>query len=151
MDRESGVACTSHDPDEGSFASAYGAFLVCPETLAQIPLQHLAGTVFGQIRFRKLDAPREFITRKASPAESNQIVSVKSCAWLQDYASHHKFAPLRIGHAEDGYFTNGGMSIDHCFHLSRINVLTAGDNHVLQPVQDVEISNSVLTANISRT
>src|SRR6266481_2685500 len=117
--------------DEGGFASANGALLVCPETLPQRLLQHLTGTILGEIRFRKLDAPGKFIARKASPAESNQIVGGKSCVRLQDYASHYKFAPLRIGYAEDGYFTNGGMPVDHCFHLSRINVLTAGNNHVL--------------------
>src|SRR5580692_13214047 len=122
-----------------------------PETLAQSPLQHLAGAAFGQIRFGKLDAPGKFISCEASPAESNQIVGGKNCPWLQNYTSHYEFAPLRIGYAEDGYFTNGGMSVDHCFHLSRINVLTAGDNHVLEPVQDIKISRSVLIADISRT
>src|SRR6266852_1171904 len=141
----------AHDPDEGSAASAHGALLIHPETLAQSLLQYLAGTVLGQIRFRKLDAPGKLITRKASPAESNQIVGGKNCRWLQDYTSHYEFAPLRIGYAEDGYFTNGGMSVDHCFHLSRINVLTAGDNHVLEPVEDVKISHSVLLADISRS
>src|SRR6266436_7394503 len=140
----------AHDPDEGSGASAHGALLMHPETLAQSLLQYLAGTVLGQIRFRKLDSPGKLITRKASPAESNQIVGGKSCVCLQDYASHYKFAPLRIGNAEDGYFTNGGMPVDHCFHLSRINVLTAGDNHVLEPVEDVKISRSVLLSDISR-
>ncbi len=43
------------------------------------------------------------------------------------------------------------MPVDHCFDLSRINVLTAGHNHVLQPVQDVKVSRSVLTAGISCT
>jgi hypothetical protein len=41
----------AHDPDEGSFASAHGALLVHPETLAQSLLQYLAGTILGQIRF----------------------------------------------------------------------------------------------------
>ena len=49
--RESLVAPTTHDPDEGSFASAHCAFLVHPETLAESLLQDLAGTVLGQIRF----------------------------------------------------------------------------------------------------
>src|ERR1700752_5404582 len=75
----------------------------------------------------------------------------KSCVRFKAYQSHYKFAPLRIGYAEHGYFTNGGMPVDHCFHLSRINVLTAGDNHVLQSVEDVKISPGVLMADISRT
>jgi hypothetical protein len=41
----------AHDPDEGSFASAHGALLMHPETLAQSLLQYLDGTVLGQIRF----------------------------------------------------------------------------------------------------
>src|SRR5277367_3346613 len=122
------------------FASAYGAVLVCPETFAQSPLQHLARGVLWQIRFRKLDAPGKLVTRKASPAESNQIVGGQGCAWLQNYTGHHKFAPLGIGYAKDGCFTNRGMPVDHCFHLSRINVLAASNDHVLQPVEDVKIS-----------
>src|SRR5580704_10607314 len=122
-----------------------------PETLAQSPLQHLAGAAFGQIRFKKLDAPGKFISCEASPAESNQIVGGQNCPWLQNYTSRYELAPLRIGYAEDGYFTNGRMPVDHCFHLSRINVLTAGNNHVLKPVEDVKVSRSVLLADISRT
>src|SRR6266568_4166318 len=136
---------------KGRAASAHGALLMHPETLAQSLLQYLAGTILGQIRFRKLDAPGKFISCEAPPAESNQIVGGKNCSWLQNYTSHHKFAPLRIGNAEDGCFTNGGMSVDHCFHLSRINVLTTGDNHVLEPVQDVKVPRGVLMADISRT
>src|SRR4029077_510433 len=108
------------------------------------------GTALGQIRFRKLDAPGNLVTRKASSVESNEVVRSKSFASLQNYASHYKFAPLRIGYAEDGYFTNGRMAVDHCFHLSRINVLTTGNNHVFEPVEDVKISRSVLMADISR-
>jgi len=39
------------DPDEGSFASAHGTLLMCPEVLPQSLLQYFAGTVLGQIRF----------------------------------------------------------------------------------------------------
>ena|ERR1700677_541025 len=95
--------------------------------------------------------PGEFVIRKASPTESKQIVGARSCVRLQDYASHHKLAPFRIGYAEDSYFANAGMPVDHGFHLSRINVLTAGNNHVFWPVEDVKISRSVLMADISRT
>jgi hypothetical protein len=45
------AARTSHDPDEGSTELAHGALLVAPKTLAQCPLQYLAGTVLGQIGF----------------------------------------------------------------------------------------------------
>jgi hypothetical protein len=41
----------AHDPDEGSAASAHGALLMHPETLAQSSLQHLAGCALWQIRF----------------------------------------------------------------------------------------------------
>src|ERR1700722_2143978 len=95
--------------------------------------------------------PGKFVIRKASLAESNQIVGGKSCPWLQNYTSHYEFAPLRVGHAKDSYFTNGGVSVDHGFHFPGINVLTTGNNHVLEPVEDIKISRSVLTAEISGT
>ena len=41
----------AHNPDEGNFASAHGALLMHPETLAQSLLQYLAGTALGQLRF----------------------------------------------------------------------------------------------------
>jgi hypothetical protein len=41
----------AHDPDVANAASAHGALLVRPETLAQSLLQYLAGTALGQIRF----------------------------------------------------------------------------------------------------
>jgi hypothetical protein len=50
-DRESQIAPPAKDRDERDFMSAHGALLVGPETLTQSPLQYLAGTIFGQIRF----------------------------------------------------------------------------------------------------
>src|SRR6266436_2685722 len=43
------------------------------------------------------------------------------------------------------------MRVNDGFDLSRINVFSAGDDHVLQPIKNVEVSVCVLIPNVARS
>src|SRR5712664_2440259 len=110
-----------------------------PKRLTQDPLENLAGAALGQLGITEFDAAWNLVIGQRSPAVPDQIIGAERFAWLQDDASHHQFAPLWIGYSKYRCFTNRRMLVDNCFDLAAVNVLAAGDNHVLQAVQDVEI------------
>src|SRR6201986_2234593 len=132
-------------------ALADGPLLLRPEAFAYRLLQDLAGTALGQILFGQLDSSRNFVTRQAFSTEGNYLLYCERCFGFTDYICHHKFTPLRIGYTEYSHFANGGRAVDHTLHLSRINVFPAGDDHVLEAVQDVEVTRIILLADIART
>jgi len=61
----------------------------------------------------------------------------------------HDFAPLIVGHPDDRDVDHGGMLGQHPFHLDRVDVLAAGDDHVLQPVLDEDVAAVVDSADIA--
>src|SRR5262252_1940721 len=79
----------------------------------------------------------------------DQLILAERFSRLQRYASHHEFAPLRIRYSEDRHFTNRGKLVNNCFDLTRVDVFSARNNHVLQAVQYVEIPVRILIADIS--
>src|SRR5438876_11628721 len=43
------------------------------------------------------------------------------------------------------------MRVNDSFDFSRINIFAAGDDHVLQPIKNVEVSVCVLISNVARS
>jgi hypothetical protein len=41
------------------------------------------------------------------------------------------------------------MLIENCFDLTRVNILAAGNNHVFQAIQEIEITFSILVADVA--
>src|SRR5262249_37876348 len=70
---------------------------------------------------------------------------------FQHDAGHYKLTPLGIWYSKDCGFANRGMLVNNRLDLAGVDVLAARDNHVLQAVQDVEITVRILTADVSRT
>ena len=50
---------------------------------------------------------------------------------------HADLAPLLVGDADDGGFRDGGELMQHALDFGRIDVLAAGNVHVLPAVDDV--------------
>ena len=50
----------------------------------------------------------------------------------------HPLAPLLVGHADHRGRGDGRVLGEHVLHLDRVHVLAAGDDHVLDPVGDVD-------------
>src|SRR5207247_5789760 len=51
----------------------------------------------------------------------------------------------------DCYFPNRRMRVNDGFDFSRVNVFSAGDDHVLQAIKNVEVSVYVLIPNVARS
>src|SRR5580692_7058597 len=71
---------------------------------------------------------------------AGQVVSAQSHSRLQHDASHYDFTPLGVRNSEDRHFMNRGMFVDDRFDLAGINIFATCDDHVFQPVEDVEIA-----------
>jgi hypothetical protein len=64
----------------------------------------------------------------------DQIVGADLCA--SDDEGLDRFAPLRIGHADHGRLGHRRMRAQRLLHFPRIDVLAAGDDHVLLAIGD---------------
>ena len=62
----------------------------------------------------------------------------------------HGLTPLLVRHTGDRHFSNRGVLDQYAFHLCWVDDLGAGDDHVLNPVLDVEIALLVHPACVSR-
>src|SRR5437868_3858225 len=128
-----------------------GPFLARPGGIAQKPLQYFAGAALRQLGLRKLDAARNFEIGERSSAIRDQLISSKSLPRLENNAGFHDFPPLWIRYSKDCDFAHGWMRVNHGFDFAGVNVLPAGDDHVLQTIENVEISVGILIADIAGT
>src|SRR6266576_3714718 len=122
-----------------------------PITFTQNPFEYFAGATLRQLGVQELNPAWSLVIGERAPAVSHQIIRVEDLSRLQDDTGHHKLTPLGVRHSEDGGFANRGMLVKDRLDLAGVDVLAARDDHVLQAVQDVEITVRVLTADISRT
>ena len=81
---------------------------------------------------------------------NDQIILAESFSRLQYYASHYQLAPLRIGYSKHRRFTNRRMLVNHRLDLTGVDIFAARDDHVLGPIQDIEISVCIAITDISR-
>jgi hypothetical protein len=70
-------------------------------------------------------------------------------ALAQDDDRLDRLAPALVGHGDHRAIGDRGMSEQRVLNLGRIDVLGAGDDHVLDPVDDVDIAVGVHPASIS--
>src|SRR6476660_9276783 len=129
--------------------SGNGPFLACPGSVTQKPLQYFAGAALRQLGLRKLDAARNFEIGERSSAIRDQLFRSKSLPRLEDNDGLYDFTPLRIGYSEHRNFTNCRMSVNDRFDFAGINVLAARYNHVLQAIENEEVSLCVLITNVA--
>jgi len=66
----------------------------------------------------------------------------------RDHDRVHRFAPLRIGHAEDGGFQDGRVLVEDLFDLGAVHVLAAGDAHVVGAVDQEQVALVVQVAEV---
>ncbi len=67
----------------------------------------------------------------------------------QQHIGNGHFLPFRIGHADDAAIGDIGMFEQHTFDLGGVDVLAAGNDHVLLAVMDPEITVIVARADIA--
>src|SRR5207247_7584640 len=56
-----------------------------------------------------------------------------------------------IRYSKDCYFAHRWVSVNHGLDFAGVNVLPAGDDHVLQAIENVEVSVSVPIPNVARS
>ena len=61
----------------------------------------------------------------------------------------HLLAPHRVRDADDGDLRDGGVGRDRVLDLDGVHVLAAGDDHVVQPVDEVDVAVGVDVADVA--
>src|SRR5438034_1371594 len=122
-----------------------------PITFTQNPFECFARAAFRKIGVQELNPARNLVIGERAPAVSHYIIRAEDLSRLQHDAGHHKLTPLGVRYSEDRGFANRGMLVKNRFDLAGVDVLAARDNHVLQAVQDVEITVRILAADVSST
>src|SRR5437868_728119 len=121
-------------------ASGDGPFLACPGSVTQNSFEDFAGTALRQLGVGELDAARNLEIGQRSSAIRDQLFRSKSFPRLENHAGLYDFAPLWIRYSENRHFTNCRMRVNHGFDFAGVNVFPAGDDHVLQTIENVEVS-----------
>src|SRR6266513_4825223 len=129
--------------------SANDPFLTSPSRLTQNLLQYLARAALWQLDFRELDAARNLVIGKRMSAICSQLLCTECFSGLENNNGLDDFAPRWIRYSEDCYFPNRRMRVNNGFDFSRVNVLPAGDDHVLQTIENVVVSVCVLIADVA--
>src|SRR5271156_4114480 len=81
---------------------------------------------------------------------SDQLILAQRLSRFSHDASSHEFAPLWIRYAKDCCFTNRRVLVDDGLNLARIDIFAAGDDHVLETIQDIKVPIWISVAEISR-
>src|SRR5205823_7467982 len=121
-----------------------------PITFTQNPFEYFAGATLRQLGVQELNPARNLVISKRAPAVSHQIIRTEDLSRLQHYTGHHKLTPLGVWYSEDRGFANRGMLVKNRLDLAGVDVLAACDDHLLQAVQNVEVTVRILTADVSR-
>ena len=75
---------------------------------------------------------------------------VRSLPGLQHDDRLHLLAVRLVRHADDRDLGDGLVGHQHFFQLARVDIESAADDHVLQPVDDVEVALLVQAADVAR-
>src|ERR1700688_3853277 len=103
--------------------------------LPQPRLEHLAGC--GQReRVDYFHRARALVWRDQRLAVLAQLLARRGHAWLEHDDGMNALAPRVVGNAEDRARRNGWVLRDRLLHFRRIHVLAAGDDHVLDAIDD---------------
>src|SRR5258707_716079 len=119
--------------------SIHPAFPSRPVGIAQMAAQDLAGGIARQ-GFDEVDRLRCLEARDAFAGEADDIRRGRLPAGLHHHDRLDGFAPFVVGHADHGDFGHVRMVADRAFAFGGIDILAAGDDHVLDAVVDIEIA-----------
>ena len=74
---------------------------------------------------------------------------VVAAAGSQDDEGDRHLAPALVGTADDGGLDHRLVLVEHPLDLGAGDVLAAGDDHVLEPIDDVDVAVVVLHADVA--
>ena len=101
----------------------------------QLGLQDLVDAGAGQ-EVEEADLPRDLVAGKAGAAVGEEVLGPGDGARPEDDPGAANLAPSLVRHADHGGLGHTGVLVEGGFDLGGIDVLAAGDEHVLQPVED---------------
>src|SRR5437773_361634 len=81
----------------------------------------------------------------------SQLLCTECFSGLEDHNGLDDFAPLWIRDSENRHFADRWMRVNHGLDFAGVNVFSAGDDHVLQAIPNVEVSVCVLIPNVARS
>src|SRR5271166_2112200 len=91
---------------------------------------HLADHRLWQV-FDELNASWLLVAGELRLAEGDDLLGRDRMSGPEDHEGGDLLTPDRIVHSHDGTFGHRGMREDRFLHLTRVDVLPAGDDHVV--------------------
>src|SRR5690606_29501346 len=112
--------------------------IALPIGRAQVLAEDLARGIARQ-GLDHVDAARSLEGRDTFACPGDDVALLDRHARLWNDNRLYGFAPFRVGDADHRDLLHRRVTIDRALDLSRIDILTARDDHVLHPVVDIEI------------
>src|SRR5215469_15167701 len=109
---------------------------------AHLELLHLAGHGHREVRGEP-DVPRDLVMRDLAGAELADLLGGQLAAGAQLHPRAELFAVLQVGHPDDLDVLDLRVGVQEFLDLAGIDVLTAADDHVLDPPDDVQVAGLV--------
>src|SRR5882724_5022798 len=91
---------------------------------------------------------RDLVRRQTVTAKLNQFLLADSAVRLQGDTSRDRFAPLGIGYSEYRGFQHRRMFVEYGFDFAAEYLFTAGNNHVFNAIDKIEIAGGILIADV---
>src|SRR6516225_7337442 len=137
-----------HGVLRGAGGSADCPSRVLPELVAKGALEYLSGGT-DRHGLHEADFLGHLVARDHGAAMLEDVLLRGVRALLQDDDGSDTLAPTGIGGTHDGRHGDRGMRCDRLLDFRRVDVLAAGDDHVLGAVDDVEQSVTVPIASVT--
>ncbi len=117
---------------------AHAALLFLPERRPQLALENLAGAGQRQRLLADVDTARALVAGDQGLGELDQFAGRDLRAALGHHHGMHLLAPVLMRDADHGALRHRGMAGDGVLDLDRVDVLAAGNDHVLDPVNHID-------------
>src|SRR5262249_8843005 len=106
------------------------------EAFPQKPLQDLPRRVFRQRRVQEFDLARNLVVGERATAEGNQIVGADCLSSCEHDRRGDELAPFLVRNSEHRSFAHRRMLEQDRLDFTGVDVLAAGDNHVLDAIEN---------------
>src|SRR5438876_7561903 len=107
------------------------------ELPAQFGPQHLSGTVLRQVG-NEVNGFGALVAGQPCPRSVDYFLLRRRGAGFEHDCGNDFLDPYPIRNPENRGIPHGRIAIEHALDFGRINVLTAGDDHVILAVDDVQ-------------
>src|ERR1700757_683317 len=133
------LVISRHRHTDTAGAAAAPSVMVGPVAVTDLASQHLAVGTDRQI-IDKLHGLRLLVPGKAFPAVVDQLAFGSLRARFADDDGVHRFAPVLVRDSDHDDVGHRGMGDEDLFHLARIDVVSARDDHVLGAIEQKKVA-----------